>query len=133
MKDRGSASVEAAIVFPALLTIALLLFAGMQVMRANSQIQAAARSGARAAATAGSSSDARARAKQAVTSALSTGSACTSTPSVAVKGEYQPGTSITVDVSCQSKNVFSSVLGSKKVTGSATEFVSGILGDGKKK
>lgn len=127
MRDRGSAAVEAAIAFPGLVLVGLVLFAGMQVMTARSQVQAAARSAARAAATAGSQSQARSRGEQSVASSFASGSTCVGAPTPTVDG-FGAGQTVRVTVSCQANTVFSSVIGPVAVTGEATEFMSGVLG-----
>lgn len=98
-------------------------------MTANGEVEAAARAGARAAATARSLGEARQRASAAARTMLDQDSTCRSVPKVGVD-QFGAGAVVTVTVTCSVDTVFGGVLGMRPrvATGEASERVSEFRG-----
>lgn len=126
-KDRGSASVEAAIVFPALIVVGLLMFAIVRTTTAQSQVSSAARAAARAAATAANETDAQARASEVALATLGDDSACAGEVGAVIE-DYVPGVTVSVRVTCMSDPGFGFVVKPRTVTATAVEAISGVRG-----
>lgn len=126
-RDRGSAAVEAAIVFPCLLLVGVLAFAVVRTTTARAQVTSAARAAARAASVADGPGDASERASTVALSTLGEESACRSDAVTSVSG-FEAGGNVTVTVSCTTDPVFGFLVGPRKVSATAVEAVSGVRG-----
>ena len=130
-RDRGSAGVETAIAVTALLAMAFLIIGGIRVISSGSDVNAAARAGARAAAAEYTASGAQAAATTVVTAVLTgRGVACTGL-SVAIGGDLAAGSTVSVDVTCTvslADVVLAGFPGSRTVTGSGVEYVDAVRG-----
>lgn len=99
--DRGSAAVELALIAPLLVMVLLVVVALGRLAATRLRVNDAAHQGARAASLARDPASAAARARQAATAALGAGGASCRSVSVAVDtGEFRPGGSVAVTVSC---------------------------------
>ena len=130
-RDRGSASVEAAIAVVALLAMAFFVIGALRVVGTGGDVDAAARAGARAAAAEYQTSSAQAAAARVVSDALADrGVACTGL-AVAVSGDLTPGSVVAVDVTCTvdlSDVVLAGFPGSRTVSGHGVEYVDAVRG-----
>jgi Flp pilus assembly protein TadG len=126
-RDVGSAGIETVFAVTGLLLVLFFVVGGMRVVNSNGDVSAAARAGARAAATARTSGQANSDAVAVVTNMLAgRGVACTGGPSVSVNGAGVPGNAVTVTVTCNvslSDVVIVGFPGSRNVTVSAVEYV----------
>lgn len=131
LRDRGSASVEAAIAVVALLAMAFFVVGALRVVGTGSDVDSAARAGARAAAAEYQPASAHAAASQVVSTALADrGVACTNL-AVSVSGDLTPGSVVAVDVSCTvdlSDVVLAGLPGSRTVSGHGVEYVDAVRG-----
>lgn len=97
-RDRGTAGVEAAFSVTALLLVAFFIIGALRITNSGGDVQAAARAGARAAATARSAAEGQGLAISVVQSALADrGVACSGGPQVAAS---RTGGLATVSVTC---------------------------------
>jgi Flp pilus assembly protein TadG len=130
-RDRGSASVEAAIAIVALLAMAFFVVGALRVTGTGSDVSSAARAGARAAAAEYQPAAAQAAASSVVASALADrGVACVDL-AVSVAGDLTPGSAVTVDVTCTvdlGDVVLAGFPGSRTVSGHGIEFVDAVRG-----
>lgn len=128
-RDRGSAGVEVAFAVTALLMVAMFTVGALRTTNAGGDVAAAARAGARAAATARTDGGGEAAAYQVAVDALAArGVACSGGPGVAAS---RSGGVATVTVSCVVDLGDASLAGfssNKTVTRSATERVDPIRG-----
>lgn len=126
-RDAGSAGLETAFAVTALLLVLFFVVGGMRVINSNGDVAAAARSGARAAATARTAGQADADATAVVGNMLaSRGVACSGGPGVSVSGAGVPGGAVTVTVTCTvslGDVVIVGFPGSRNVSVSAVEYV----------
>jgi Flp pilus assembly protein TadG len=131
LRDRGSASVEAAIAVVALLAMAFFVVGALRVVGAGSDVSSAARAGARAAAAEYRPAAAQSAAAEVVSSALSDrGVACVDL-AVSVSGDLSPGSVVTVDVTCTvdlGDVVLAGFPGSRTVSGHGVEYVDVVRG-----
>lgn len=130
-RDRGSASVEAAIAVVALLAMAFFVVGGLRVVGTGGDVDSAARAGARAAAAAYEPGTAQVAAAQVVSTTLTDrGVACTNL-AVSVSGDLTPGSVVSVDVSCTidlSDVVLAGFPGHRTVSGRGVEYVDSVRG-----
>ncbi len=128
-RDRGSAGMEVAIAVTALLMVAMFTVGALRTTNAGGDVAAAARAGARAAATARSNGGWQAVAHQVVLDALAgRGVACSGGPGVAAS---RTGGVATVTVTCIVNLDDAALAGfnnSKTVTRTATERVDTLRG-----
>ena len=97
-RDLGTAGVEAALSVTALLLVAFFIIGALRITNSGGDVQAAARAGARAAATARSAAEGQGLAISVVQSALADrGVACSGAPQVAAS---RTGGLATVSVTC---------------------------------
>lgn len=129
--DRGTASVEAAIAVVALLSMAFFVVGALRIVGTGSDVDAAARAGARAAASQYGTALAHEVATQVVSGALADrGVACTDL-TVSVSGDLTPGSVVSVDVSCTvglDDVVLAGFPGSRTVSGRGVEWVDTVRG-----
>jgi len=125
-RDCGTAGVEAAIAVTALLAMGMLVIGGLRLTNTRGDVQAAARSAARAAAGEYSAGDATAAAGRVAATALAgRGHACADL-SVEVEGDLTAGSVVTVRVTCEvllGDVVLAGFPGSSTVSGEAVEYV----------
>lgn len=101
-RESGSMSVELAILSPVFVMFLLLLIAVGRIVDVKSQIEGAARDGARAASVARSQDQGEILAREAALESLG-GNFCAATPNdgnVDVEGVWEPGGHVTVTVRC---------------------------------
>ena len=126
VRDRGTAGVEAAIAVTALLAMGMLVIGGLRLTNTRGDVQAAARSAARAAAGEYTVGDAAASANRVAAAALAErGHAC-GRLSVSVDGDLAAGSVVTVRVTCEVQLddvVLAGFPGSSTVSGEAVEVV----------
>ena len=129
--DRGSASVEAAIAVVALLGVAFFVVGALRIVGTGSDVDAAARAGARAAASRYNTVLAHEAATEVVSGALADrGVACTNL-AVSVSGDLTPGSVVSVDVSCTvglGDVVLAGFPGSRTMSGRGVEYVDTVRG-----
>jgi Flp pilus assembly protein TadG len=126
--ERGdSGPLELVILIPALLLLFGLVVAFGRTTVAGTDVEHAARVGARAAASAQTSGGGRALAKEVVLDSLrDAGMACAAGPSVAVAGSWTPGGQVSVTVSCTASLADVTRLGlpgSRTLRATATEVI----------
>ena len=130
-RDEGSASVEAAIAVVALLAMAFFIIGALRVIGTGSDVESAARAGARAAAAEYQYAAAGAAASRVVSSALADrGVACVNL-AVTVSGDLSPGSIVAVDVTCTvdlGDVVLAGFPGSRTVSGHGVEYVDAVRG-----
>ena len=128
-RDRGGGGVEVAIAVTALLLVAFFIIGALRITNSGGDVQAAARAGARAAATARTAGEGQALAASVVQTALADrGVACSGGPQVSAS---RSGGLATVTVSCVIGLGDVSPAGfanGKTVTASASERVDPIRG-----
>jgi len=132
-RDRGSAGVEAALAVTALLAVAFLAVGGIRILSSGSDVDAAARAGARAAAAEYNWADAEAAASHVVAQSLADRGVACSSMSVTVGGDLSAGSTISVSVTCVvslADVVLAGFPGARTVTGSGVEFVDAVRGGG---
>ena len=130
-RDRGSASVEAAIAIVALLAMAFFVIGALRVVGAGSDVDSAARAGARAAAAEYHSAAAEKAAAVVVSSMLSDRGVACQNLAVSVSGDLTPGSFVSVEVSCTvalDDVVLAGFPGSRTVSGIGTEYVDAVRG-----
>lgn len=132
--DDGGAGVETAFAVTALLLVLFFVVGGMRVVGSNGDVSSAARSGARAAATARTQGDADSGALDVVSAALSgRGVACEGGPGVSVSPLESESRVVSVTVTCVvslDDVVLAGFPGSRTVTVTAVEYVDQIRSDG---
>jgi len=126
--DRGDAGpLEAVILMPVLFAMFALVIAFGRTTTADTDVEHAARVGARAAAAAQSMGGATARAQIVVSQSLADSGLSCSTQSVSVSGSMQPGGRVTVTVTCVASMAdvadYGLVPGSRTLTATATEVI----------
>jgi Flp pilus assembly protein TadG len=131
--DRGdSGPLELVILMPALLMLFGLVIAFGRTTAADSDVEHAARVGARAAASAQTAGGGDELAQQVVADSLRrAGLSCAGGPSVSVGGPWTPGGRVTVSVSCTASLADVSKLGlpgSRTLTATATEVIDRVRG-----
>jgi Flp pilus assembly protein TadG len=130
-RDRGSASVEAAIAIVALLAMAFFIVGAIRVVGTGGDVDSAARAGARAAAAEYQSFAAHAAATAVVSSALSDRGVACQDLAVSVSGDLTPGSIVSVDVTCTvglGDVVLAGFPGSRTVSGHGVEYVDAVRG-----
>lgn len=129
-RDRGTAGVEVAFSVTALLLVAFFVIGALRVTNTIGDVEAAARAGARAAATARSSSGGDAAARTVVASALSDrGVACNGGPQVATSRSTAGVATVTVTCVVALDDVAAAGFASTKtITASASERVDPLRG-----
>ena len=132
-RDAGSAGIETAFAVTALLMVLFFVVGGMRIVGAGGDVSSAARSGARAAATARTPHEAHGDARAVVAEALTgRGVACSGGPRVSVDGGGVAGGAVTVTVTCDislQDVVIAGFPGRRTVTVSAVEYVDRIRGN----
>jgi Flp pilus assembly protein TadG len=123
---------ELVILMPALLLLFGLVIAFGRATAADTDVEHAARVGARAAASAQTPSGGQALAGRVVTESLrDAGLSCAGGPSVAVSGPWTPGGRVTVSVSCTASLADVSDLGlpgARTLTATATDVIDRVRG-----
>ncbi|GAA3235459.1 TadE/TadG family type IV pilus assembly protein [Actinocorallia longicatena] len=102
--DDGNMALELALLSPVLVFFFLLLVIVGKVVDVKSQLEGAARDGARAASTARSYGDAEAFTEQSVANSIDDSSKCVGGPEAVVtsgEGAFVPGGVVTVEVTCE--------------------------------
>lgn len=130
-RDRGSASVEAAVAVVALLGMAFLAVGALRVVGTGGDVDSAARAGARAAAAEYQPAAAHAAASQVVSNALADRGVACADLAVAVSGDLSPGSVVAVDVTCVvdlGDVVRAGFPGSRTVSGHGLEYVDAVRG-----
>lgn len=139
LRDRGSAGVEAALAVTALLLVAWFTVGALRVTNTSGDVGAAARAGARAAATSRAGDEAGAASAVASKALADRGVACAGAPAVDLTQGFVIGTggapvrTMTVTVACTVLLGDVSVAGfdpSRVVSASATEMVDPVRGGG---
>ena len=133
--DTGDAGpLEAVILMPALLLMFALVLAFGRAATADTDVEHAARVGARAAATAQSMGGAQQRAHVVVSESLADSGLACITRQVGVGGSLQPGGRVSVTVTCVASMAdlsgFGLVPGDRTLTATASEVVDRIRGGG---
>jgi Flp pilus assembly protein TadG len=128
VSDRGdSGPLELVILMPVVLALFGLVVAFGRTTTADTDVEHAARVGARAAASAQTSGGGRALAQDVIVDSLrSAGLSCAAGPAVSVGGDWSPGGRVTVTVSCTASLADVTKLGlpgSRTLTASATEVI----------
>jgi Flp pilus assembly protein TadG len=131
--DRGdSGPLELVILIPALLLLFGLVIAFGRTTAADTDVEHAARVGARAAASAQTPSGGRTLAGRVVMESLrDAGLSCAGGPTVAVSGPWTPGGRVTVSVSCTASLADVSDLGlpgARTLTATATDVIDRVRG-----
>ena len=125
-RDIGTAGVDAAMAVTALLAVGMLVIGGLRITNASGDVQAAARSAARAAAAEYLPSAAEAAASQVASAALADrGQSCRQLD-VDVRGDLSAGSVVTVTITCTvglGDVVLAGFPGSTAVSGEAVEYV----------
>lgn len=125
-RDIGAAGVDAAMAVTALLAMSMLVIGGLRITNASGDVQAAARSAARAAAAEYQRSAAEAAASQVASAALADrGQSCRQLD-VDVQGDLSAGSVVTVTITCTvglGDVVLAGFQGSTAVSGEAVEYV----------
>ena len=130
-RDRGSAGVEAALAVVALLMVGFFIIGGLRIVGSGSDVDSAARAGARAAAAEYDSGSAEAAASAVVASTLSDRGVACAQLSVSVGGDLSPGSVVVVDVTCTvqlADVVLAGFPGSRTVSGRGIEQVDVVRG-----
>lgn len=125
-RDRGTAGVEAAIAVTALLAMGMLVIGGLRLTNTRGDVQAAARSAARAAAAEYTVGDAAASANRVAAASLAGRGQSCGALSVSVDGDLSAGSVVTVRVTCEvglDDVVLAGFPGSSTVSGEAVEVV----------
>lgn len=129
--DRGSAGVEAAIAVTSLLLVGFFIIGAMRVVGTGGDVDAAARSAARAAAAAYDPEAASAAAQAVAAQALAARGVACQQLAVSVDGDLSPGSVVIVDVTCNvslADVVVAGFPGSRTVTGRGIEQVDIVRG-----
>ena len=125
-RDVGAAGVDAAMAVMALLATGMLVIGGLRITNAGGDVQAAARSAARAAAAEYQPAAAQAAASEVASAALADrGQSCRQLD-VEVQGELTAGSVVTVTITCTvglGDVVLAGFPGSTAVSGEAVEYV----------
>ena len=130
-RDRGSAGVEAALAVVALLMVGFFIIGGLRIVGSGSDVDSAARAGARAAAAEYDSGSAEAAASAVVASTLSGRGVSCAQLSVSIGGDLSPGSVVVVDVTCTvqlADVVLAGFPGSRTVSGRGIEQVDVVRG-----
>ena len=130
-RDRGSAGVEAAVAVTALLAMAFFIIGGIRIITSGSDVNAAARAGARAAASEYDPGSAQTAATNVVSASLADRGVACSDLTVAVGGDLTAGSTVSVAVTCTvslADVVLAGFPGTRTVTGSGVEFVDAVRG-----
>lgn len=125
-RDTGSAGVDAAIAVTGLLAMGMLVIGGVRITNARGDVQAAARSAARAAAAEYQPSAASAAASQVASAALADRGQSCQRLDVAVQGDLSAGSIVTVTITCTvglGDVLLAGFPGSTSVSGEAVEYV----------
>ena len=131
--DDGSAGVDAALAVVALLAGMFFIVGALRVTNSGNDVDAAARSAARAAAAERTPGAAQAAASSVASAMLSDRGVACEDLSVAVGGSLAAGGVVTVSVSCMvglSDAALGGFQGSRTVTGQGVEAVDGVRGGG---
>ncbi len=132
-EDRGSAAVEAALAVVGLMLVGFFLIGALRVMGSGGDVNAAARSGARAAAAEYDYDSAVASAQQGAGQVLADRGVACEGLSVSVGGDLGAGGVVTVDVACTVSLrdvVLAGFPGSRTMSGRGVEQVDVIRGGG---
>lgn len=125
-RDAGAAGVDAAMAVTAVLAMGMLVVGGLRITNADGDVQAAARSAARAAAAEYQPAAAEAVATQVASAALADrGQSCRQLD-VEVQGDLSAGSVVTVTITCTvglGDVVLAGFPGSTAVSGEAVEYV----------
>jgi Flp pilus assembly protein TadG len=126
--DGGDAGpLETVILLPVILMVSALVVLFGRTTTADTDVEHAARSGARAAAAAQTMAGARQRAEAVVGASLSDSGLSCASQSVAVTGRMQPGGRVTVAVTCEASLAdltrYGAFPGSRTLTAMATEVI----------
>lgn len=130
-RDEGTAGVEAALAVVALLMVGFFIIGGLRIVGSGSDVDSAARAGARAAAAEYDSAGAEAAASAIVQSILSDRGVACADLSVSVGGDLSAGSVVVVDVTCTvhlADVVLAGFPGSKTMSGRGIEQVDVVRG-----
>ncbi len=131
LNERGASGVDAGLAVTALLMMLMLVVGGLRVSGTDGDVAAAARAGARAASQAYSAAEGEAAARAVVDRALSDrGVACVNL-TTSVSGDWSPGGTVRVEVSCSidlSDAVLVGLPGTRHTTGVGIEVVDALRG-----
>ena len=129
--DRGSAGVEAAIAVTSLLLVGFFIIGAIRVVGTGGDVDAAARSAARAAAAEYDSGSASAAAQAVAAQTLAARGVACQQLAVSVDGDLSPGSVVIVSVTCSvslADVVVAGFPGSRTVTGRGVEQVDVVRG-----
>lgn len=130
-RERGSSHLTFALALGLLLMMLLLVVGGMRIIGTNGDVEAAARAGARAASQAYDPAAGQAAATRVVADALEDrGVACIGF-SVVTSGDWSPGSTIRVDVTCTidlSDVALAGFPGTRQTTGTGIEVIDRLRG-----
>ena len=130
-RDGGTAGVEVAIAVTSLLLVAFFVIGALRITNTAGDVQAAARAGARAAATARTSPGAEAAARTVVLSALTDrGVACSGGPEVSVSRDVAGVATVTVRCVVELDDVSPAGFATRTLSASASERVDPLRGGG---
>lgn len=129
--DRGSAGVEAAIAVTSLLLVGFFIIGAIRVVGSGGDVDAAARSAARAAAAEYDPGSASAAAEAVATQTLAARGVACQNLDVTVDGDLSPGSVVVVELTCSvslADVVLAGFPGSRTVTGRGVEQVDLVRG-----
>jgi Flp pilus assembly protein TadG len=130
-RDKGTAGVEVAISVTSLLLVAFFVIGALRITNTAGDVEAAARAGARAAATARTSVGAEAAARTVVLSALADrGVACSGGPLVSVNRDASGVATVTVQCVVELEDVSPAGFSTRTLSASASERVDPLRGGG---
>lgn len=130
-RDRGSGGVEAVFAVTALLAVAFFIIGAIRIVGSGSDVDSAARAGARAAAAEYSALAAEAAAHSVISAVLADRGVACADLSVSVGGDLSPGSVVVVDVRCTVRLtdvVLAGFPGSRTVSGRGIEMVDAVRG-----
>ena len=132
--ERGSVSVEVAVIAPAFVFLMLLVVFAGKVSEADGNVERAAAEGARAASLRQHPGNAATDARSTVEANLATaGVSCSSLEAIVDTSDFEPGGTVTVTVECTASMADVTLLGvpgTRTFTATATEVIDTYRGDG---
>ena len=131
--ERGSVSVEVAVIAPAFVFLMLLVVFAGKVSEADGNVERAAAEGARAASLRQHPGNAATDARSAVEANLATaGVSCSTLEAIVDTSDFEPGGTVTVTVECTASMADVTLLGvpgTRTFTATATEVIDTYRGD----
>ena len=132
--ERGSVSVEVAVIAPAFVFLMLLVVFAGKVSEADGNVERAAAEGARAASLRQHPGNAATDARSTVEANLATaGVSCSTLEAIVDTSDFEPGGTVTVTVACTASMADVTLLGvpgTRTFTASATEVIDTYRSDG---